>query len=71
VLVPIRYINPGRTRPIRPLTVGLGILWVAVLLVLLWQLPDPSPSLIAWSLVYPIYYTVLSFALHWRFLSGE
>ena len=71
VLVPIRYVYPSRTRTFRPLTVGLGILWVAVLLVLLWQLPDPSPSLIAWSLVYPIYYTGLSFALHWRFLSGE
>jgi len=71
VLVPIRYVYPSRTRPFRPLTVGLGILWVAVLLVLLWQLPDPSRSLIAWSLVYPIYYTGLSFALHWRFLSGE
>jgi phosphatidylcholine synthase len=69
VLVPIRYIYPGRTRTLRPLTIGLGILWGAALLVLLWQLPDPSPSLVAWSLLYPIYYTVLSFALHWRFLS--
>ncbi len=69
VLVPIRYIYPSRTRTLRPLTIGLGILWVAVLLMLLWQLPDPSSSLIVWSLVYPIYYTVLSFALHWRFLS--
>jgi phosphatidylcholine synthase len=66
VLVPIRYIYPSRTRTLRPLTIGLGILWVAVLLILLWQLPDPSPSLVAWSLVYPIYYTALSFALHWR-----
>lgn len=71
VLVPIRYIYPSRTQTLRPLTIGLGILWVAVLLILLWQLPDPSPSLIAWSLVYPIYYTALSFALHWRFQSGE
>lgn len=69
VLVPIRYIYPGRTRTLRPLTIGLGILWGAALLILLWQLPDPSPSLVAWSLLYPIYYTVLSFALHWRFLS--
>lgn len=66
VLVPIRYIYPSRTRTLRPVTVALGIVWVAVLLVLLWQLPDPSPSLVAWSLVYPIYYTALSFALHWR-----
>ena len=66
VLVPIRYIYPGRTRTLRPLTIGLGILWAAALLILLWQLPDPSPSLVAWSLLYPIYYTVFSFVLHWR-----
>ncbi|MGB4782381.1 CDP-alcohol phosphatidyltransferase family protein [Candidatus Methylomirabilis sp.] len=66
VLVPIRYIYPSRTRILRPLTIGLGILWSASLLILLWQLPDPSPSLVAWSLLYPIYYTALSFALHWR-----
>lgn len=69
VLVPIRYIYPSRTRTLRPLTVGLGILWCAALLIILWQLPDPSPSLVAWSLLYPIYYTILSFTLHWRFLS--
>ncbi len=72
VLVPIRYIYPSRTRILRPLTIGLGILWSASLLILLWQLPDPSPSLVAWSLLYPIYYTALSFALHWRLLQeGE
>jgi len=72
VLVPIRYLYPSRTRTLRPLTIGLGILWAAALLILLWQLPDPSPSLVAWSLLYPIYYTALSFALHWRLLQeGE
>ncbi|HWQ70556.1 MAG TPA: CDP-alcohol phosphatidyltransferase family protein [Patescibacteria group bacterium] len=71
VLVPIRYIYPGRTETLRPLTIGLGILWSAALLIILWQLPDPSPSLVAWSLVYPIYYTALSFALHWRVRSEE
>lgn len=72
VLVPIKYIYPGRTRTLRPLTIGLGILWGAALLILLWQLPDPSLSLVTWSLLYPIYYTALSFALHWRLLQeGE
>lgn len=66
VLVPIRYIYPSRTRILRPFTIGLGILWSVALLILLWQIPDPSPSLVAWSLLYPIYYTALSFALHWR-----
>ncbi len=65
VLVPIKYIYPGRTRTLRPLTIGLGILWGVALLILLGQLPDPSPSLVGWSLLYPFYYTVLSFVLHW------
>jgi len=66
VLVPIKYIYPGRTRTLRPLTICLGLLWGVTLLIILWQLPDPSPSLVAWSLLYPAYYTALSFALHWR-----
>jgi len=70
VLVPIRYIYPSRTLILRPLTIGLGILWSASLLILLWQFPDPSPSLVAWSLLYPIYYTALSFVLHWRLPQG-
>jgi phosphatidylcholine synthase len=68
VLVPIKYIYPGRTRTLRGLTIGLGITWWVVLLIILWQLPDPSPSLVAWSVLYPIYYTALSFALHWHLL---
>ena len=68
VLVPIKYIYPGRTRVLRGLTISLGITWWVVLLIILSQLPDPSASLVAWSLLYPIYYTALSFALHWRLL---
>ncbi len=70
VLVPIKYVYPGRTGPFRPLTIGLGILWGVVLVIILWQFPDPSPGLVSWSLLYPIYYTALSFALHWRSLSA-
>ena len=66
VLVPIKYIYPGRTRTLRPLTICLGLLWGVTLLIICWQLPDPSPSLVAWSLLYPAYYTALSVALHWR-----
>ncbi len=69
VLVPIKYVYPGRTRPLRLLTVGLSILWGIVVLIILWQLPASSPSLVGWSLLYPIYYTALSFTLHWRSLS--
>ena len=71
VLVPIKYVYPGRTRTLRPLTVGLGLLWGVTLLIILWQFPDPSPSLVAWSLLYPVYYTALSFALHWRLFPSD
>lgn len=71
VVVPIRYLYPGRTRTLRPVTVGLGLLWGVAMFVMIFQLPDPSPSLVAWSLLYPAYYTVFSFALHWRLLPGD
>jgi len=70
VLVPIKYVYPGRTRTLRPLTIGLGILWGMAVLMILWQFPDPSRSLVGWSLLYPAYYTALSFALHWHVLPG-
>jgi hypothetical protein len=36
------------------------------MLVLVWQLPDLSPMFLGISLGFPIYYAVLSFALHRR-----
>ncbi len=71
VLVPIKYIYPGRTRTLRPLTICLGLFWGVALMIILWQFPDPSPSLVAWSLLYPAYYTALSFAMHWGLLSSS
>lgn len=64
VLVPIRYIYPTRTIPFRFLTNLLGVVWVGVLLVLLYQFPAPSGWLVFGSLYYPLYYTGLSFYLH-------
>jgi phosphatidylcholine synthase len=66
VLVPIKYIYPGRTPALRPVTVGLGLLWGAAVFAIIWQLPERSPSLVAWSLLYPAYYTILSLVWHWR-----
>ncbi|MGE0821512.1 MAG: phosphatidylcholine/phosphatidylserine synthase [Candidatus Binatia bacterium] len=64
VFVPIRYIYPTRTVPFRHLTNTLGGLWVLMLLVLIWQLPTPSAWLLSGSLFYPVYYTALSWYLH-------
>lgn len=64
VFVPIRYVYPTRTVQFRALTNTLGALWVFVLLILIWQLPTPSLWLVVISLYYPIYYTGVSFYLH-------
>lgn len=64
VFIPVRYIYPSRTVPFRCLTNLLGVGWVGVLLVLLWQFPAPSGWLVLFSLYYPLYYTLLSFYLH-------
>ena len=64
VFVPIRYVYPSRTLPLRWLSNSLGGVWSILLLVIVWQLPDPSPWLVLGSLLYPVYYTVLSLYLH-------
>jgi phosphatidylcholine synthase len=60
VFVPVRYIYPSRTPKWRALTLGLGVLWGAEVVVLLWQMPSVSRSLFLASLFYPAYYVALS-----------
>jgi phosphatidylcholine synthase len=64
VFVPIRYVYPSRTVRLRWLSNSLGGVWGIMLLVIVWQLPDPAPGLVLGSLVYPVYYTALSLYLH-------
>jgi hypothetical protein len=45
---------------LRLLTIVLGLVWGVMLLVMLWQLPAVSPLLLWGSLLFPIYYVVLS-----------
>jgi phosphatidylcholine synthase len=66
VFVPIRYVYPSRTPMWRPATNALGIVWGALMLVMLWQYPAVSRPLSQGSLVFPIYYFALSFALNVR-----
>jgi phosphatidylcholine synthase len=66
VFAPLRFIYPSRTRPFRPLTLGLGVIWtlqVLALVVCPQLLPDWWVSL---SLVYPVYYVALSLYLNRR-----
>ena len=66
VFVPIRYVYPSRTPVLRALTVGLGIVWGFLMIVMLWRMPD-VPSVIFWmSLIFPMYYLMLSLVLHQR-----
>jgi phosphatidylcholine synthase len=66
VFVPMRFVYPSRTVTWRPVTLALGSLWAAAGLLLMWQLPRPSPTLAWASLAFPAYYVVLSIALDAR-----
>lgn len=61
VFVPIRYLYPSRTRALQGLTLALTLVWLATYAVLVVQLPDPSPAVVALSLAYVAYYWGLSF----------
>jgi len=63
VFVPIRYVYPSRTQEFRPLTLGLTAVWLVAYAVILTQLPDPHPFWLALSVLYLLYYLVLSLHL--------
>ena len=66
VFVPIHYVYPSRTPRWQPLTLVLGVIWGALMLVMLWQFPAVSRPVFIASLVFPVYYTALSLALNVR-----
>ena len=63
VFVPIRYVYPSRTPVLRSLTIGLGIVWGVLLIVMLWRMPAVPRMLLWLSLIYPVYYAALSLLL--------
>lgn len=63
VFVRVGYIYPSRTPAWRAVTLGLGILWGAAVAVCVWTLPVPPRGLLIGSLVFPVYYVVLSLML--------
>lgn len=66
VFVPIRYIYPSRTPVLQWPTNILGVIWGALMLVMLWRYPA-IPPLVFWvSLVFPVYYVAVSLALQVR-----
>jgi phosphatidylcholine synthase len=66
VFVPIRYPYPTKTRPLRPLTMTLTAIWGLTMIGQAALLPNPS-IWVSWiSLVYPLYYGLLTIWLWWR-----
>ena len=70
VFVPVKYIYPSRSPLYRGFTNGLGVLWGALLLLIIHQLPEPPRTLALASLAFPTYYTLLSLWLELRRVSA-
>lgn len=66
VFVPIGYVYPSRTTTWRMATLVLGGVWAALMLWIVWSLPRISAAAVTISLLYPLYYAVLSIVLHVR-----
>jgi phosphatidylcholine synthase len=66
VFVPIRYLYPSRGAAFQRATLALGFAWAILMLVMLWQFPAVSPVVLIASMIFPIYYVVLSFWLEFR-----
>jgi phosphatidylcholine synthase len=66
VFVRIGYVYPSRTPTLRRLTVTLTTAWGGLILAIIAALPNPSRALVWLSLIFPAYYTILSFVLHAR-----
>jgi phosphatidylcholine synthase len=60
VFVPIRYVYPSRTPIWRLPTNLLGVAWGLLMLVMLWQFPVVSRSVLLASFIFPVYYAGLS-----------
>ena len=66
VFVPIRYVYPSRTLVLRRLTLALGAVWGVLMIAMLWQMPAVSRPILWASLVFPVYYVLLSLTLEVR-----
>ncbi len=66
VFVPIGYVYPSRTRTLQGLTVLFGCAWGLLVLAMIWRVPDVPRTWLAVSLLFPLYYTILSCVLHAR-----
>lgn len=63
VFVPVRYVYPSRTVTWRTATLLLGVVWAVCLTMTVWRLPSVDGPWAGLSLVFPVYYLLLSLKL--------
>lgn len=63
VFVPVRYVYPSRTVTWRTATLLLGVVWAVCLTMVIWRLPAVDGPWAPLSLVFPVYYLLLSLRL--------
>ncbi len=66
VFVPIRYVYPSRTRTLFVPTMVLGSSWAVLIGILVWRLPATDGPWLMLSMIFPVYYVVLSLSLHFK-----
>jgi phosphatidylcholine synthase len=66
VFVPLRYVYPSRTRTLSRVTNILGAVWGVLLAWITWRLPVTDGPWIGLSLIFPVYYFMLSLWLDRR-----
>nr|WP_238356328.1 CDP-alcohol phosphatidyltransferase family protein [Kribbella italica] len=63
VFVPVKYVYPSRTKVFRSMNLLTTAIWLGSYAVLLAQMPDPNPAVVALSMAYLVYYGGLSLYL--------
>ncbi|MGL5809024.1 MAG: CDP-alcohol phosphatidyltransferase family protein [Nocardioides sp.] len=66
VFVPVRYVYPSRTENLWHTNMALTVAWLVAYAVIVAQLPDPNPLVVALSLAYVAFYTAESLVLTLR-----
>jgi phosphatidylcholine synthase len=64
VFVRIGYVYPSRTETLRTTTLVLASAWGLLVGAIIWLWPSPPRWMATGSLLFPVYYTVLSLVLH-------
>jgi phosphatidylcholine synthase len=64
IFIPLKYIDPFKTVPLRRLTAPVTLIWAALCAIIIVRLPNPAPLLVGISFVYPCYYLISSFFLN-------